>query len=204
VQHNLRCYLKGYLMSNTTTKAKSATNGKSAAADVTKDFEVLMTANRKTLQDAFMSGTDAAEKAFKSGSEAFKTSYEKAVKDSKAHVEKAAKTLNDVPFYDSEGTESLFKAGTTAVEKGEKISAEIVEFSTGRVNEYFSATRSLIEADDVQKAMEVQSEYARASVESYVSEFGKLNTMFIDATKSIMEPFGAQYAASMDKFLKRA
>ncbi|MEP3244784.1 MAG: phasin family protein [Sneathiella sp.] len=191
-------------MSNTTTKTKSASNGKAAAAEVTKDFEVLLTANRKTLQDAFMSGADAAEKAFKTGSEAFKTTYEKAVSDGKEQVEKAVKTLSEANFYEQDGTDSLAKLGTTAVEKSEKIGAEIVEFSTDRVNDYFTVTRSLIEADDVQKAIEVQSEYARTSVESYVSEFGKLNTMFVEASKSIMEPFGAQYAANMDKFLKRA
>ncbi|MCG8494076.1 MAG: phasin family protein [Sneathiellales bacterium] len=191
-------------MSNTTSKTKAASNGKAAAADVTKDFEVLMTANRKTLQDAFKSSTDAAEKAFKTSSEAFKTTYEKALKDGKDQVEKAAKTFSEVSPYDNESAESFMTVGKAAVEKGEKISAEIVEFSTGRVNEYFSVARSLIDADDVQKAIELQSEYARTSVESYVSEFGKLNTMMIDATKSLMEPFGAQYAANMDKFLNRA
>ncbi|MFT6556602.1 MULTISPECIES: phasin family protein [Sneathiella] len=191
-------------MSNTTTKAKTATTAKKEAADITKDFEVLMTANRKTLQDAFKSGTDAAESAFKSGSEAFKANYEKAVKDGKANVEKATKSLSEVPFYDAEGSESFMKVGATAVEKGEKISAEIVEFSTEQVSEYFSVTRSLIEAEDVQKAIELQSEYARSSVETYVSEFGKLNSMFVDAAKTVMEPFGAQYAANMDKFLNRA
>ncbi|MBL4908179.1 MAG: phasin family protein [Sneathiella sp.] len=190
-------------MSNTTTKSKTTADAK-PVADVTKEFEVLLTANQKSLQDAFVSGTEAAEKAYKSGSEAFKTSYEKAIEDGKSHIEKAAKTLSEASFYDKEGAEPFLKVSAAAVEKGEKINAEVIEFNTNRVEEYFSVARSVMEADDVQKAIELQSDYARSSVESYVTEVSKLNTMMFDAAKSIFEPFGAQYASSMDKFTKRA
>ncbi len=189
-------------MSNTNTKAKSASEAK-PAADVTKEFEVLMTANQKTLQDAFVSGAEAAEKAFKTGSEAFKTTYEKAIKDGKSHVEKATQTLSEASFYDKEGAEPFLKVGNAAVEKSEKFGAEVIEFSSNSVAEYFSVARSVIEADDVQKAIELQSDYARSSVETYIAEAGKLNTMIMDATKTIFEPLGAQYAANMGKMMNR-
>ena len=189
-------------MSNT-TKAKAST-AKTAQADVTKDIENMMTTNRKTLQDAFKTGADAAEKAFLSGNEAFMTSYETALKEGKAQVEKATKTLGEVSMYDAEGAEPFVKASTAAAEKGEKIGSEILEFGKTHVAEYFVAARSVAEADDLTKAIELQTEYARASAEKYVSQAGKLNEMFVDATKALMEPFGAQYATGMDKFLNRA
>lgn len=192
-------------MSNTKAKTTTAKDtATEAAAGVTKEFETMISANRKTLQDAFKSGAEAAEKAIMSGTEAFKTSYEKAVKDSKEQVEKATKTLGENTFFDTEGAEPFVKAGTEAAEKGEKINAELIEFGTTRVSEYFTATRSVLDADDFQKAVEVQTEYARNSIETYVSEAGKINAMVIDATKTLMEPFGSQYAANMDKFLNRA
>ncbi|WP_169568601.1 phasin family protein [Sneathiella limimaris] len=194
-----------------TTKAKTsakATNGSKAEKIenpfVTKDFETAMSAGKKSLQDAFLTSAEMAENAYKSGHEAFKTSFEKAVKDSKAQVEKATKTLADVPMYDKESAEPFLKAGTAVVEKGEKISFELIEFGTGRMDAYFATARSVIEAEDVQKALELQTEFARDSVETFVSEVSKLNAMFVDASKTVMEPFGAQYAASMDKFLSRA
>jgi len=187
-------------MSNTKAKTTSTAD----KADVTKEFETMITANGKTLQDAFKSGAEAAEKAFTTGAEAFKTNYEKALKDSKEQMEKAAKTFSDATPFDTEGAEPFVKAGTAAAEKGEKINAELMEFGTSRMSAYFAATRSVIDADDMQKAIEVQSEYARNSFETYVSEAGKINSMVIDATKTLMEPFGSQYAANMDKFLNRA
>ncbi|MBL4739408.1 MAG: hypothetical protein COB20_06265 [SAR86 cluster bacterium] len=188
-------------MSN--TKAKTAT-GEKPTADVTKDFEVLLTANRKTLQDAFLSGTDAAEDAFKTSSEAFKTNYAKVLKDGKEQILKATKTLGENKFYDNESAESLFEAGSAAVEKTEKLGAEIVDFNTGQVADYFALTRSVLEAGDVQKAVELQTKYARSSVEGYVSEVSKLNTMIFDATKTLLEPFGATFTANMEKFTKSA
>ncbi|GLQ07691.1 phasin family protein [Sneathiella chinensis] len=193
-------------MSKTTAAKDKVETGTSAfgAADATKEFEALFSTGRKTLQDAFLSGTDAAEKAFKTGSEAVKTNFTKAVKDGKTQVEKATKSLREASYFDAELTDPFLTAGTTAVEKGEKISTELMDFGSGRVEACFTAYRSILKADDVQKALEVQSEFTRSAVETYATEFGKLNTMMIDATKSVMEPLGAQYAAGFDKFLKQA
>lgn len=194
-------------MSTTSTKAKTAAkqpNGAEAIETMKKDFESLFSVNNKTLQDAFLSGTEVAENAYKSSREVFKSTMEKAVKDSKAQVEKASQSLTEAPMYDKEGAEPFFKASNAAAEKGEKISAELIEFGAARMDAYFSATRSVIEADDVQKAIELQTEFARSSAETFVSEVSKLNAMFVDASKTLMEPFGTQYAASMDKFLNRA
>jgi len=187
-------------MSDTTAKAKKTTK----TADAKKEFDVLFSANQKSLQDAFLSGTEAAENAFKSGTDAFKTAYTKAIEDGKSHVEKAAQSLSEVPMYDKEAAEPFITAGNAVVEKSEKISAEIIDFGTNRVDAYFTATRSVLEAQDVQKAIELQTEYARATAETFVSEASKLNAMFVDATKDMMGPFGNQYAANMDKFLNRA
>ncbi|MEH6402756.1 MAG: phasin family protein [Sneathiella sp.] len=188
-------------MSNTKTKTVF---GEKPMADVTKDLEVLVSANRKTLQDAFLSGTDAAENAFKTSREAFKTNYEKVLKDGKEQISQATKTLGENKFYDNESAESLLKAGSAAVEKTETLGAEIVDFSTSQVADYFAAARSVLAADDVQKAVELQTTYARSSVEGYVTEVSKLNTMIFDATKTMFEPFGASFAANMEKFTKSA
>ncbi len=192
---------------STTSKAKTTaktTDGAEKIEAVKKDFEAMFTVNKKTLQDAFLSGTEMAESAYKSSSEVFKTSMEKAIKDGKTQVEKATKSLSEAPIYDKDGAEPFLKASAAAVEKSEKIGSEMMEFGSARVDAYFAATRSVIEAEDFQKAVELQSEYARNSAETFISEASKLNAMFVEASKTLMEPFGAQYAASMDKFLTRA
>jgi len=187
-------------MANTTAKTKTTQE----TANVAKEFEVLFTANRKTLQDAFISGAEVAENAFKTSTEAFKSTYVKALKDGKSQVEKATQSLGDAPMYDKEGAESFIKVGNEVAEKSEKIGSEIIDFGSESVNAYFTATRSVIEADDAQKAFELQSQYARTSVETFISETSKLNAMLVDASKAMMEPFGSQYATNMDKFLNRS
>jgi hypothetical protein len=172
--------------------------------EVTKEIEGMVAAGRKTLQDAFASSTEAAEKAFKSNTETFKANYDKAVAESKSGFEKAVKSLEGSQFYDKDNTEAFVKASNAAVEKSEKIGSALFDFGTGQVQEAFNVARSIAETEDVSKVVEIQSEYARTSMQTYVSEFGKLNSMVVDATKSIVEPFGAQYAASLDMFSKPA
>ncbi|MBL4667429.1 MAG: phasin family protein [Sneathiella sp.] len=188
----------------TNTKAKTAAQPKTKTADAAKEFELLLTANNKTLQDAFTSGTEAAENAFKTSADAFRSSYDKALKDGKAQIEKATQSFTDGPMYDKDGAEPLLKVGNVVAETGEKIGAEIIEFGSESVNTYFTTARSIAEAGDAQKALEIQTEYTRNTVEAFMSETKKLNAMFVDASKTLMEPFGSQFTAGMDKFLNRA
>jgi len=179
------------------------TTTKAAAIDpteVTKGFEEMVDANRKTLQDAFAFGTEAAEKAFKTNTETFKTNYEKAIAEGKTGFEKAVKTFEGSQFYDKNNAEAFVKASNAAVEKGEKIGSALFDFGTDRMQEVFNVTRSIAETEDVTKVVEIQTEFAKTSMQTYVSEVGKLNTMVVDATKSVLEPFGKQYAAGLDLF----
>tara|TARA_R110002074_G_scaffold72655_7_gene167227 strand:+ start:2853 stop:3521 length:669 start_codon:yes stop_codon:yes gene_type:complete len=198
-------YLKTLIrkVKSMTTK-KATTNATVDPAVVTKEFEDMVATGRKSLQDAFISGTEAAEKAFKSNTESFKTNYEKAVADGKTGFEKAMKTFEGSQFYDKKSAEAYIKASNAAVEKSEKISAALIDFGTERLQEAFNVTKTLAETDDVTKAVEIQTEYAKTSMQSYVSEMGKFNALFTDAAKSVVEPFGAQYAANLDMFAKQA
>ncbi|MCR9214835.1 MAG: phasin family protein [Proteobacteria bacterium] len=172
--------------------------------EVTKGIEEMVDANRKTLQDAFAFGTEAAEKAFKTNTETLKTNYEKAVAEGKSGFEKAVKTFEGSQFYDKDNAEAFVKASNAAVEKGEKIGSAMIDFGTDRMQEVFNVTRSIAETEDVTKVVEIQTEFAKTSMQTYVSEVGKINTMVVDATKSVLEPFGAQYAANLDMFTKQA
>jgi len=182
------------------TTAKTAID----PTQVTKEIEGMVVAGRKTLQDSFMSGTEAAEKAFKSNTETFKTSYEKAIAEGKSGFEKAVKTFEGSQFYDKDNSEAFVKASNTAVEKSEKIGAALIDFGTERVQEVFNVARTIAETEDVSKVVEIQTEFARTATQTYISEANKLNSLVVEATKSVLEPFGAQYANSLDLFSKQA
>ncbi|MFC4270980.1 hypothetical protein GQF03_04545 [Sneathiella chungangensis] len=184
---------------------KKSTN--TAAVDptaVTKEIEDMVATGRKSLQEAFLNGTEAAEKAFKSNSETFKTNYEKAVAEGKSGFEKVIKTLEGSQFYDKKSAEAFVKASNAAVEKSEKIGAALIDFGTGSLQDVFNVTKTIAETEDMTKVVEIQTEFAKNSMQNYVSEMGKFNTLVADAAKSVVEPFGAQYAASLDMFSKQA
>ncbi|MCC3304694.1 phasin family protein [Sneathiella sp. HT1-7] len=183
---------------------KATTNATVDPAVVTKEIEEMVATGRKSLQEAFINGTEAAEKAFKSNTETFKTNYEKAIAEGKTGFEKAIKSLEGSQFYDKNSSEAFVKASNAAVEKSEKIGAEMIDFGTGQLQEVFNVTKTIAETEDVAKAVEIQTEFARTSMQSYMSEVGKLNSLIAEAAKSVVEPFGAQYAASLDMFSKPA
>jgi|TARA_R110002072_G_scaffold109750_1_gene237202 hypothetical protein len=183
---------------------KATTNATVDPAVVKKEFEDMIATGRKSLQEAFLNGTEAAEKAFKSNSETLKANYEKAVAESKSGFEKVVKAFEGSQFYDKNSAEAFVKSGNVAVEKSEKIGVALIDFGTERWQEVFNVTKTLAETEDYAKAVEVQTEYAKTSMQNYVSDVSKFNSLVADAAKSVVEPFGARYASALDVFAKQA
>ncbi|WP_334128690.1 phasin family protein [Sneathiella sp.] len=183
---------------------KATLNATIDPAAVQKEFETVLATGRKTLQDAFLSGTEAAEKAFKSNTETLKTNYEKVVAESKTGYEKAVKAFEGSQFYDKNSAEAFINAGNVAVEKGEKIGAALIDFGTERWQDVFNVAKTLAETEDYAKAIEVQTEFARNSLQTYVAEVSRINSLLTEAAKSVVEPFGTRYASALDVFTRQA
>lgn len=77
-----------------------------------------------------------------------------------------------------------------AANKGfQAIAAEFADFNKKSLEESTAAFEKLVGAKSIDKAIEVQSEFARSSYETLVGEMTKLGEMYADVAKDAYKPY---------------
>jgi len=138
------------------------------------------------------------------GSETIKTTVEKmaqagnqAFKDS---VEKSLGALNEVNALSKGNIEAVVESLTAATKGAETVGAQAMAFSKKNWDEAVSAAKSLSTAKSVQEVVELQSKYAKASMEAYVSELNLLTETLSSSFKDTFKPINARMTAAVEKF----
>jgi phasin family protein len=73
------------------------------------------------------------------------------------------------------------------------ITVEIADYSKKVFEQSTAATEKLIGAKSLEKAIEVQTDYAKNSYESFVAEATKLGELYADLAREAYKPFESQF-----------
>ena len=73
------------------------------------------------------------------------------------------------------------------------IAIEMADYSKKVFEQGTAAAEKLIGAKSLEKAIEVQSDYAKSSYESFVAEATKLGELYADLAKEAYKPFESQF-----------
>ena len=137
-------------------------------------------------------------------SETIKTTVEKmaqagnqAFKDS---VEKSLGALNEVNALSKGNIEAVVESLTAATKGAETVGAQAMAFSKKNWDEAVTAAKTLSTAKSVQEVVELQSKYAKASMEAYVSELNLLTETLSSSFKDTFKPINARMTAAVEKF----
>jgi phasin family protein len=80
------------------------------------------------------------------------------------------------------------------VSKGwQAIATEFADYSKKSFEEGSATLEKLIGAKSLEKAIEVQSDYAKSSYESFVAEATKLGELYADLAKETYKPFESHF-----------
>ena len=138
------------------------------------------------------------------GSETIKTTVEKmaqagnqAFKDS---VEKSLGALNEVNALSKGNIEAVVESLTAATKGAETVGAQAMAFSKKNWDEAVTAAKTLSGAKSVQEVIELQSSYAKTSMEAYVSEINQLTQTLSASFKDTFKPINARMTAAVEKF----
>lgn len=138
------------------------------------------------------------------GSETIKTTVEKmaqagnqAFKDS---VEKTLGALNEVNALSKGNIEAVVESLTAATKGAETVGAQAMAYSKKNWDEAVTAAKTLSGAKSVQEVIELQSKYAKASMEAYVSELNLLTETLSSSFKDTFKPINARMTAAVEKF----
>ena len=138
------------------------------------------------------------------GAETLKTSAEKysaagtqAFKDA---VEKSLTALNDINTHSKSNLEAVVASVTAATKGAETLGAHALAYSKKSMEDQVSAARALTGARSVQEAVELQTSWAKTTMEAYMAQMNKASEIVAASVKETMTPLNARVTAAVEKF----
>jgi phasin family protein len=139
----------------------------------------------------------AEAEAIKNTVERFSTAGNQAFKDS---VEKTLGALNEVNSLSKGNVEAVVESITAATKGAEAVGQQAMSFSKKHWEDAIANTKTLSTAKSIQEVIELQSKWAKSSLESYVSEMNQLAETLSSSFKDTYKPINARVTAAVEKF----
>ena len=137
----------------------------------------------------------AAAETIKTTVEQFNTKGVAAFKDG---VEKSLAALNDYNAHSKKNLEAVVASVTAATKGAEVLGAQTLAFSKTAMENQVSAAKALASAKTVQEAVELQTAFAKSSLEAYMAQFSKASEIVTAYMKDSMKPLNERVTALVE------
>jgi phasin family protein len=115
-------------------------------------------------------------------------------------VEKSLAAMNDMNAQSKKNLEAIVASATASAKGAEAMGAQAMAFSKTMFDAQVSAAKSLSGAKSLQEVIELQNAFAKSTLETYMSEFGKMSETFSASMKESMKPIHERVTATVEKF----
>ncbi len=176
----------------------SSTKAK-AAAVVDSTAETI-----KETNEAAVKGFDKTLSTMKEGMEKAAKGFESSQVKMKESVEKAMKTAEEMVSFSQGNMEAFLKASQIFTTGMQDISKHLAASSKHSMEESVAFTKSLMGVKSVKEAVDLQSGYAKASVEKAVAETSKITDASVKLAEQAIAPITARLTLAVEKFGKMA
>ena len=177
----------------------SSTKSKAAAAVVESTAETI-----KETSEAATKGFDKTLSTVKEGIEKAAKGFETSQVKMKESVEKAMKTAEEMVSFSQGNMEALLKASQIFATGLQDISKHVAASTKHSSEEYVAFTKSLMGVKSVKEAVDLQSGFAKASVEKAVAETSKITDASVKLAEQAIAPLTARMTLAVEKFGKIA
>lgn len=106
------------------------------------------------------------------------------------------KKFDDLQKLGKEGMDVTVQSLTVATKGAQAIASEYTDYARKSFEQGTAAFEQLIGARTLERAIEVQSDYARSAYESFVAQATKLGALYADVAKETYKPIEG-YTAKM-------
>ncbi len=121
----------------------------------------------------------------------------KAVKDG---VEKAMAAFGDLNAFSKDNVEAWVASMTTAGKGVEQVNSQIAAFAKQTMEDGVAAAKRFSSVKSVQEMLELQTEFAKSSMETYLAEMNKVADTMTGAVKDAAKPINERVTAAMQMF----
>jgi hypothetical protein len=103
------------------------------------------------------------------------------------------KNLEEVQQFGKDNVDAALKSVGAWSKSMQAIAIELADYSKRTFEQGTAATEKLISAKSLDKAFEVQSDYAKSAYEGFVAQATKLGELYADLAKEAYKPFENQF-----------
>ena len=139
----------------------------------------------------------AAAETLKTKTEEFTAAGSKAFKDA---VEKSLTALNEANTQSKQNLEAVVASVTAATKGAETLGAHAIAYSKKSMQDHVAAAKSLSAARSVQEAIELQTSWAKSTMEAYLAEMTAASEIVASSLKETVTPLNARVTAAVEKF----
>ncbi len=133
----------------------------------------------------------------KSSAEKYTAASGQAFKDA---VEKSLSAMNEINAQSKSNLEALVASATAAGKGAEALGAQAVEYSKKSLDDHMAAARSLTAAKSIQEAVELQTAWAKTTMESYLAQVNRASETVAASMKETLTPLNARMTAAIETF----
>ena len=137
-----------------------------------------------------------ANQTAKSAVEQFTTAGNKAFKDS---FEKSMTAFTELNTHSRKNFEAVVASVTAATKGAETLGSNAVAFSKKAVEDQVAAAKTLAGAKSVQEVIELQTNFAKTSFETYVAEMNKMAETVAASLKESASPINERVTAFVER-----
>ena len=155
---------------------------------------------KKTVDEAKAIGTDAAETAAAAGTK----SMDQALSMAQSRMDTMVKGYDKVNAVTKQNIEAMVATSSAAMKSLESLNAEMLGYTKKSMEDTLAMTKALMAAKNPQEALEIHSEYTKATMDGFLSQSTKVTEMMSGMAKTMMEPITSRFAASTEQLSGKA
>jgi phasin family protein len=144
---------------------------------------------KKTVETATTTAKAQAEKIQATGTQALRET-----------LDKTSASIAELSAHSKQNLEAL-TASATAAQKGvEALSSQALSYSKSSWENGVAAAQTIAKARSVQELIELQSNYAKSAMETYLSEVTKMTETLTGSVKESFKPINERVTATVETF----
>jgi phasin family protein len=133
----------------------------------------------------------------KSTAEQYTAAGSKAFKDA---VEKSMTAMNDLNAHSKSNLEAVVASVAAASKGAEALGSQAMTYSKKSLDDHMAAARSLSSAKSIQEVVELQTAWAKSTLEGYLAEVNKASETVAASLKETLTPLNARVTAAVETF----
>ena len=151
---------------------------------------------KKTIEQATSTAKVQGEQ-FKAQAEQFQAKGTQALRDG---MEKTSASMAELSAQSKQNLEALTASATAAQKGAEALSAQAMSYGKTSWETGVAAAQTISQARSIQELIELQTNFAKSAMETYLSEVTKMTETLTGSVKDSFKPINERVTASVEKF----